>query len=166
MRVNTCTSWPFRSKAAASSVTWTPTPPTEIEWSDSQESIAIRMSHRLRLRLNQATAGIHMIRQTLGAAFRRTCRHQGNSLHKAVRLTLVRISPTKPNVRRIFSRPTEPNPCPRSEEVKSAPAAHHQCESASDWAVSEIPSLSQALGSNEISVCAGVKIIRWCPRNF
>jgi len=36
--------------------------------------------------------------------------------------------------------------------MKSAPAAHHQCQSASDWAVSEIPSLSQALGSNEISV--------------
>ena len=40
-RVKTWTSWPRRSRAAASSVTWTPTPPTAMECSVSQENKAI-----------------------------------------------------------------------------------------------------------------------------
>src|SRR6185503_6583319 len=45
-----CTSWPRRSSAAPSSVTWVATPPTGAEWSDSQENMAIRMRQLVSLR--------------------------------------------------------------------------------------------------------------------
>src|SRR6516164_8702066 len=81
-RVKTWTSWLRRARAAASSVTWTATPPTAMEWRDSQDSKAIRIQRAPVAQSKRLKPEIGELRR--GSSFFREIVQEGNDVRPLV----------------------------------------------------------------------------------